>query len=51
MPKLTTPLDHVKIAAPCPADWDQMFSFFRLDGYSIHSRQAWMERKSIPDAN
>jgi hypothetical protein len=27
MPKLTSPLDHVKIAAPCPADWDQMFSF------------------------
>jgi hypothetical protein len=27
MPKLTNPLDHVKIAAPCPADWDQMFSF------------------------
>ena len=22
-----------------------------LDGYSIHSRQAWMERKSRPDAN
>lgn len=27
MPKLTSPLDHVKIAAPCPADWDEMFSF------------------------
>jgi hypothetical protein len=27
MPKLTNPLDHVKIAAQCPADWDQMFSF------------------------
>jgi hypothetical protein len=27
MSKLTSPLDHVKIAAPCPADWDQMFSF------------------------
>src|SRR5215510_2808551 len=27
MPKLTSPLDHIKIAAPCPADWDQMFSF------------------------
>src|SRR5262249_1043212 len=26
MPKLTSPLDHVKIASPCPADWDQMFS-------------------------
>ena len=25
--KLTSPLDHLKIAAPCPADWDQMFSF------------------------
>jgi hypothetical protein len=27
MPKLTSPLDHLKIAAPCPANWDQMFSF------------------------
>jgi hypothetical protein len=27
MPKLTSPLDHLKIAAPCPADWDRMFSF------------------------
>ena len=27
MPKLTSPLDHIKIAAPCSADWDQMFSF------------------------
>ena len=27
MPKLTSPLDHLRIAAPCPADWDQMFSF------------------------
>jgi hypothetical protein len=27
MSKLTSPLDHLKIAAPCPADWDQMFSF------------------------
>jgi hypothetical protein len=27
MPKLTSLLDHAKIAAPCPADWDQMFSF------------------------
>src|SRR5262245_23632544 len=27
MLKLTSPLDHIKIAAPCPADWDQMFSF------------------------
>jgi hypothetical protein len=27
MPKLTSPLDHVNIAAPCPVDWDQMFSF------------------------
>jgi hypothetical protein len=27
MPELTSPLDHVKIAAPCPANWDQMFSF------------------------
>jgi hypothetical protein len=27
MPKLTSPLDQIKIAAPCSADWDQMFSF------------------------
>jgi hypothetical protein len=27
MSKLTSPLDHLKIAAPCPADWDHMFSF------------------------
>jgi hypothetical protein len=27
MSKLTSPLDHLKIAAPCPANWDQMFSF------------------------
>ena len=27
MPKLTSPLDHLRIAAPCPANWDQMFSF------------------------
>lgn len=27
MPKLTSPLDHLRIAAQCPADWDQMFSF------------------------
>jgi hypothetical protein len=27
MAKLTSPLDHLKIAAPCPADWDRMFSF------------------------
>src|SRR5215510_12760554 len=27
MPKLTSHLDHIKIAAPCSADWDQMFSF------------------------
>jgi len=27
MLKLTDSLDHVKIAAPCSADWDQMFSF------------------------
>jgi hypothetical protein len=27
MVKLTSPLDHLKIAAPCSADWDQMFSF------------------------
>jgi hypothetical protein len=27
MPKLTSPLDQIKIAAPCSADWNQMFSF------------------------
>jgi hypothetical protein len=27
MQKLTSSLDHLRIAAPCPADWDQMFSF------------------------
>ncbi|MGE0131993.1 MAG: hypothetical protein AB7U82_28260 [Blastocatellales bacterium] len=27
MPKLTSPLNHLKISAPCSADWDQMFSF------------------------
>lgn len=27
MPKLTNSLDHLRIAAPCSADWDQMFSF------------------------
>ena len=27
MPKLTSPLDHLRIATPCSADWDQMFSF------------------------
>jgi hypothetical protein len=27
MPKLTSPLDHLRIAAPCSANWDQMFSF------------------------
>ncbi len=27
MPKLTSPLDRVRIAAPCTADWDKMFSF------------------------
>jgi hypothetical protein len=27
MPKLSSPLDNLKIAAPCSADWDQMFSF------------------------
>lgn len=24
MPKFTNPLDHVRVAAPCPADWDRM---------------------------
>ncbi len=24
MPKFTSPLDHVSVAAPCPADWDRM---------------------------
>lgn len=27
MPKLTSPLDDLRVAAPCSADWDQMFSF------------------------
>ena len=27
MAKFSSTLDHVKIAAPCAADWDQMFSF------------------------
>jgi hypothetical protein len=27
MPQFTSQLDHVKIGAPCSADWDQMFSF------------------------
>ncbi|HEX5082314.1 MAG TPA: hypothetical protein VFY40_09720 [Blastocatellia bacterium] len=27
MPKLNSPLDNLKVAAPCSADWDQMFSF------------------------
>ena len=27
MAKLSNSLDHVKIAAPCTADWNQMFSF------------------------
>jgi hypothetical protein len=27
MPKLSSPLDNLKVAAPCTADWDQMFSF------------------------
>src|SRR5215510_8021258 len=27
MSKLTSPLDHLRIAAPCSANWDQMFSF------------------------
>jgi len=27
MSKLTSPLDHLRIASPCSADWDQMFSF------------------------
>jgi hypothetical protein len=27
MAKLTSPLDHLRIAALCSADWDQMFSF------------------------
>jgi hypothetical protein len=24
MPKFKSPLDHVRVAAPCPADWDRM---------------------------
>ena len=27
MGKLTSPLDNLNIAAPCPANWDEMFSF------------------------
>jgi hypothetical protein len=27
MPKLSSPLNQLRISAPCPADWDQMFSF------------------------
>jgi len=27
MSKFVNPLDHVKIAAPCQADWEQMFAF------------------------
>jgi hypothetical protein len=27
MPNLTSPLDHLRIATPCSADWDQMHSF------------------------
>jgi hypothetical protein len=27
MPKLNSPLDNPRIAGPCSADWDQMFSF------------------------
>jgi hypothetical protein len=27
MPKLSSPLDDLRVAAPCSADWDQMFSF------------------------
>lgn len=55
MSKLTSPLDHLRIAAPCPADWDQMFSFedervrfcsqcnlnvYNLSGMSVRLRQA-----------
>ena len=24
MPTYTNPLEHVKVAAPCPADWERM---------------------------
>ena len=27
MARFNSPLDHVKIAAPCTADWDRMFAF------------------------
>ncbi|MGH9766921.1 MAG: hypothetical protein ACREAB_05740 [Blastocatellia bacterium] len=55
MPKLTSPLDHLRIAAPCSADWDQMFSFegervrfcsqcnlnvYNLSGMSRHEAEA-----------
>jgi hypothetical protein len=26
MSKFTSPLDHIKVAAPCSADWDQMYA-------------------------
>jgi hypothetical protein len=55
MPKLTSPLDRLRIAAPCSADWDQMFSFedrrvrfcsqcnlnvYNLSGMSRHEAEA-----------
>jgi len=55
MPKFTSPLDQVKIAAPCSAGWDQMFSFedkrvrfcsqcnlnvYNLSGMSRHEAEA-----------
>ena len=30
MPQFTNPLDHVRIAAPCSADWDSMFGDERV---------------------
>ncbi len=39
MPKYTSPLDDVKVAAPCPADWDRMVGDERArfcDRCSLH---------------
>jgi hypothetical protein len=30
MPRFNNPLDHVRVAAPCPADWDQMIGSERM---------------------
>lgn len=39
MPKYTSPLDNVRVAAPCPADWDRMVGDERArycDRCSLH---------------